>query len=58
MDRSYKLLAVLIETLPEDDLMTPGRFAFMEDQAIVDGDFFGHYHEEHEPSVRAWLQTR
>jgi hypothetical protein len=58
MDRSYERLAFLIETLPEDDLMTPGRFDFMGGKALVDGDFFGHYHEEHEPSLRAWLQTR
>lgn len=59
-DRSYERLADLIATMPEDDLMTPGRFGFegMEDTALVDADLFGHLHEEHEPSIRAWLQTR
>lgn len=59
-DRSYERLAALIETMPEEDLMTPGRFGFegMEDTALVDADFFGHLHEEHEPSIREWLRTR
>lgn len=60
VDRSYERLADLIQTMPEEDLMTPGRFGFegMEDTALVEADFFGHLHEEHEPSIRAWLQTR
>jgi len=59
-DRSYERFATLIETMPEDDLMTPGRFGFdgMEEKPLVEGDFFGHLHEEHEPSIREWLQTR
>lgn len=56
MDRSYERLVVLIETMPEEDLMTPGRFGF--DGPLVEGEFFGHFHDEHEPSVRDWLQTR
>jgi hypothetical protein len=55
-DRTYELLAALIETMPEEDLMTPGRFWF--DEPLVDAEFFGHRYEEHEPSIRAWLQTR
>jgi hypothetical protein len=30
----------------------------MGDKALVDADFFGHLHEEHEPSLREWLQAR
>ena len=41
--------------LSDEDLLTPGRFDWMEDKALIDGDFFGHLHEEHEPSIRAWL---
>lgn len=57
-DRSYERLAYLIATMPEEDRMTPGRFGFMEGGALVDAEFFGHLHEEHEPALRAWLQTR
>ena len=44
--------------MPEADVTTPGRFDWMEGQALVDADFFGHLHEEHEPSIRDWLATR
>ena len=57
-DRSYERLESAITSLPEDDLTTPGRFAWMEGKALVDGDFFGHLHEEHEASIREWLRTR
>jgi hypothetical protein len=57
-DQSYERLAHLIETMPEEDLTTPGRFEWMEDTPLVEADFFGHLHEEHEPSIRAWLQSR
>jgi uncharacterized protein (TIGR03083 family) len=58
VDRSYVRFAELIVTMPEDVLMTPGRFEEMGDKALVDADFFGHLHEEHEPSLREWLQAR
>lgn len=58
VDNSYERLARLIETMPEDDVTTPGRFDWLEGQALVDADFFGHLHEEHEPSIRDWLATR
>lgn len=58
-DESYLRLANLIETMPEEALMTPGYFGIngLEETAVVDMDFFGHFHEEHEPSVRAWLAS-
>lgn len=55
-DRSYERFAELIARMPEDDLTTPGRFGF--DKPLVEGDFFGHLHEEHEPSIREWLRSR
>lgn len=57
-DRTYERLAELIATMPEDDLTTPGRYEAMGDKALVEADFFGHLHEEHEASIREWLQTR
>lgn len=54
-DRSYERLAAALAALPEADLTTPGRFDWMEGKPLADGDFFGHLHEEHEPSVLAWL---
>jgi hypothetical protein len=57
MDRSHARFAALIGAMPEDELLTPGRFDFMEGKALVEGEFFGHLHEEHEPAIRAWLLT-
>ena len=54
-DASYDRLAAAITALPDADVTMPGRFAWMEGGALADGDFFGHLHEEHEPSLRAWL---
>jgi len=60
VDRSYERCAELIATMPEEDLMTPGRFGFegMEETPLVELSFFGHFHEEHEPSIREWLRSR
>ena len=54
-DASYQRLAAAAAALPEEDLTTPGRFAWMEGKPLADGDFFGHLHEEHDPDIRAWL---
>ena len=61
VDRSYERLASLIATMPDDDLLTPGRWSATFDGMegpLVDTDFFGHLHEEHEPAIREWLRTR
>lgn len=47
-----------IATLPEDDLLRPGRFPWLGDwalgPAVVSGTYL-HYREDHEPAIRAWL---
>jgi hypothetical protein len=58
MDQSYQRLANLIEAMPEEALMTPGHFDVLSDKTLAEADFFGHLHEEHEPSIREWLQSR
>lgn len=57
-DRSYERFAALIASMPEDHLMTPGRYEVMGDKALIEADFFSHLHEEHEPSLREWLRSR
>lgn len=54
-DASFARLAAAVAALPDEDLTAPGRFAWLEGQPLVAADFFGHLHEEHEPSIRAWL---
>ena len=59
---AYARLAAIVELLPEETLNVVGRFPRAEEtslgQALVDGSFFSHFHEEHEPAIRAWLATR
>lgn len=52
---SFTRLAAAIKALPEADVTTPGRFAWLEGARVADADFFGHFHDEHEGDVRAWL---
>jgi hypothetical protein len=54
-DRSFDRLAAAIDELPDDDLLAPGRFPWLDDMALADAISFGHLHEEHEPDIRAWL---
>lgn len=54
-DASYERLASAVRALSDDDVTTPGRFPWMDDEPLADADFFGHLHEEHEPDVRRWL---
>lgn len=58
----YARLAEIVQMLPDAALTDPNRFAWAEGQAIgpaiIDGSFFGHWHDEHEPDVRAWLAAK
>jgi Mycothiol maleylpyruvate isomerase N-terminal domain len=53
-DASYDRLASIIEAMPDAKLMDPDAIPWV-GTALVDVDFTGHLHEEHIPSVRAWL---
>lgn len=53
-DASYERLARALESLPDDVLSDPEAFPWA-GGPLVDVDFTGHLHEEHLPSVRAWL---
>jgi len=45
--------------LPDEALEDPHFFPWLEGNAlgseIVNGQFFAHLHEEHEPDIRRWL---
>lgn len=58
MDRQYERFVEMIEQLPDETLLTPGHFDWMGDRALVEAQFFGHLHEEHMPSIRAWLDSQ
>ena len=49
----------LVETLgafPEAELLDSTRFEWLEGESWNGVAFFAHFHEEHEPDVRAWLE--
>ena len=48
----------LVETLSafsEAELMDPHRFEWLQGESWSGAAFFAHFHEEHEPDIRAWL---
>jgi hypothetical protein len=55
-EQVFEALLAAIECLPEDILRDPqGHLAWLEGQPFSASEFFAHFHEEHEPDIRAWL---
>ena len=51
----HQLLAV-IESLPDDVRIEPDwRLVWLGDQRFPAGEFFDHFHDDHQPDIRAWL---
>jgi hypothetical protein len=59
LDESHQVfqqLLAAIEGLPDEVVKDPERhLPWLDDQPITAYEFFSHFHEEHEPDVRAWL---
>ncbi len=55
-DASFERLAAALEALPEARLADPDAFPWA-GGPLLDVDFTGHLHQEHVPSVRAWLDA-
>ena len=56
---SRDVFAQLAETLgafPEAELLDPERFPWLEGEPLTAAALFGHFHEEHEADMRAWLE--
>ena len=52
----FQQLLAAIEGLPDEVLVDPARhLPWLEGQPFSAGEFFAHFHEEHEPDMRAWL---
>ena len=52
----FQQMFAAIEGLPDAVLSDPVRYLpWLEAQSIKPSDFFGHFHEEHEQEMRAWL---
>ena len=58
VDRSYERLAAAVAALPEDLVTRHDAFPWMEGESLAETNLFGHLHDEHMPSIRAWLATR
>ena len=57
--QSREVFQQLYDTLaafPEPELLDPARFPWMEGEPVTGVAFFGHFHEEHEADMRAWLE--
>jgi hypothetical protein len=55
--QSFQQLLATIEGLPDDvQIETEWRLVCLGDQRFPAGEFFDHFHDDHEPDVRAWLE--
>jgi hypothetical protein len=55
-DQVFKQLLAGIEGLPDQAFIDVQRyFPWWEGSSLSPGAFFAHFHEEHEPDMRAWL---
>jgi len=58
----FQQLVAEVSALSDEQLNDPQRFPWLEGERLTGAFFFGHFHEEHEPDMRAWLarvkQTR
>jgi hypothetical protein len=55
---SFDRLRAAVVALPDKALFDPTYFPWMEGAALIEalrGGFLGHFREEHEPTLRAWL---
>ena len=56
--RVFQQLVSAIEKLPEDALDDPARFPWMEGAPLTGATLFGHFHDEHEADMRAYLSRQ
>lgn len=52
----HQQLLVIIEDLPNEVRIEPEwHLVWLGDQRFPAGEFFDHFHDDHEPDIRAWL---
>jgi len=51
----FQQLVAAIDALSDEQLNDPQRFPWLEGERLTGAFIFGHFHEEHEPDMRAWL---
>ena len=59
LDESHQVFQqtlAAIEGLPDDVRINPeNRLVWLDGQCFVAGEFFDHFHDDHEPDIRLWL---
>ena len=58
LDESRAVFEQLVNTIsafPEAELLDPERFDWLDGELLSGAALFGHFHEEHESDMRAWL---
>jgi hypothetical protein len=59
LDESHQVfqqLFAVIEGLPDDVRIEPEwHLVWLDDERFPAGEFFDHFHIDHEPNIRAWL---
>jgi hypothetical protein len=59
---AFQQLFSIVESLPEDvqaERSETGYYTvWLSEKSFPPGEYFRHYHEEHEPDVRAWLASQ
>jgi hypothetical protein len=53
--RIFAQLIAAVEALPDHAFTEPNHFPWLEGEPLGTETFFAHFHEEHEPDLRAWL---
>jgi hypothetical protein len=52
----YQQLLAVLEGLPDEVRIEPEwHLVWLDDQRFPAGEFFDHFHDDHEPDIRAWL---
>jgi hypothetical protein len=51
----FEQLVAAIEAFCEAELLDPHRFVWWDGEVLSAAALFAHFHEEHEPDMRAWL---
>jgi hypothetical protein len=53
---TFQQLVAAIDAFDEAELRDTSRFGWLEGERFRGSSFFGHFHDEHEPDMRAWLE--
>jgi hypothetical protein len=52
----FQQLVETLEAFSEAELLELGRSSWLEGEPVTGATFFAHFHEEHEPDMRVWLE--